>query len=194
MFLQYCRSTGLAAKLVRYADDFVILMRGGAKETRLKVEEILARMELKLNEEKSRVVDARGESFDFLGFTFGRKRSVRRAKVITLVEPSGKSEQHFRDKVRGLTSRNSHCMPQPEVMERVNRYVRGWVTYYHVHNSTRVFKRQRFFLEQRMRKYLQKRRQIKGFGYRRWPVSVLYGVWGLYAIPVHAPYGHARMP
>ena len=85
-------------------------------------------------------------------------------------------------------------MPQPEVMERVNRYVRGWVNYYHVHNSTRVFKRQRFFLEQRMRKYLQKRRQIKGFGYRRWPVSVLYGVWGLYAIPVHAPYGHARMP
>ncbi len=57
-----------------------------------------------------------------------RKRSVRRAKVITLVEPSGKSEQHFRDKVRGLTSRNSHCMPQPEVMERVNRYVRGWVS------------------------------------------------------------------
>ena len=194
VFLLYCRTTGLAAKLVRYADDFVILMRGGAKETRLKVEQILARMELKLNEEKSRVVDARGESFDFLGFTFCRKRSVRTAKVITLVEPSGKSEQHFRDKVRGLTSRNSHCMPQPEVMERVNRYVRGWVNYYHVHNSTRVFERQRFFLEQRMRKYLQKRRQIKGFGYRRWPVSVLYGVWGLYAIPVHASYGHARMP
>ncbi len=133
VFLQYCRSTGLAAKLVRYADDFVILMRGGAKETRLKVEEILARMELKLNEEKSRVVDARGESFDFL---FSQEECAQ-GEGDYPGEPSGKSEQHFRDKVRGLTSRNSH-LPQPEVMERVNRYVRGWVTYYHVHNSTRL--------------------------------------------------------
>jgi hypothetical protein len=43
-------------------------------------------------------------------------------------------------------------------VERVNRYVEGWVNYFYVHNSTKVFTRQRFFLEQRMRKYLQKRR------------------------------------
>ncbi len=124
-FLSYCRATGLAAKLVRYADDFVILMRGGVKETLEKVKEVLAQMELKLHEEKSRVVDAREGSFDFLGFTFARKRSSKTARVITLVKPSRKSEQQFRDEVRGLTSRRSHSMPQPQVMERVNRYVRG---------------------------------------------------------------------
>jgi len=43
---------------VRYADDFVVLMRGGVKGTLHKVKEVLGRMELKLNEEKSRVVDA----------------------------------------------------------------------------------------------------------------------------------------
>jgi group II intron reverse transcriptase/maturase len=194
MFLSYCRLTGLAADLIRYADDFVILMRGGVNETLAKVKQMLKRMELKLNEEKSRVVDAREGSFDFLGFTFARKRSPKAAKVITLVKPSRKSEQRFRDEVRGLTSRRSHCVPQQEVMERVNRYVRGWVNYFHVHNATQVFARQRFFLEQRMRKYLQKRRQIKGFGYRRWPASRLYREWGLYAMPVHAPYRRTRMP
>jgi hypothetical protein len=54
--------------------------------------------------------------------------------------------------------------------------------------------RQRFFLEQRMRKYLQGRRQVKGFGFRRWPSAKLYKELGLYAIPQHAPYRRARMP
>ena len=194
MFLSYCRLTGLAADLIRYADDFVILMRGGVKETLAKVKQMLKRMELKLNEEKSRVVDAREVSFDFLGFTFCRRRNRRTGRVITLVEPSRKSEQHYRDEVRGLTGRWSYSVPQGQVLERVNRYVRGWVNYFHVHNSTRVFARQRFFLEQRMRKVLQKRRHREGFGYRNWPTARLYREWGLYAIPVHAPYGRTRMP
>ena len=194
VFLSYCRATGVKAHLVRYADDFVILTRGGMKATVDRVKQVLARMELKLNEEKSRVVDAREGNFDFLGFTFARKRNAKTGRVITLVEPSRKSAGQFRDEVRKMTSRKSHCVPQQEVLERVNRYVRGWVNYFHLHNSTRVFVRQRFFLEQRMRKYLQGRRQLKGFGFRRWPSAKLYKEFGLYAIPQHAPYRRARMP
>jgi retron-type reverse transcriptase len=78
VFLSYCRAMGVTAQLVRYADDFVILMRGGMEATEQKVKQILARMELKLNEEKSRVVDARDGSFDFLGFTFSRRTIQRR--------------------------------------------------------------------------------------------------------------------
>ena len=85
-------------------------------------------------------------------------------------------------------------MPQQQVLEQVNRYVQGWVNYFHLHNSTRDFARQRFFLEQRMRKYLQKRRQVKGFGYKRWSTAILYRELGLYAIPVHAPYRRTRTP
>ncbi len=194
MFLTYCRLTALAAEHIRYADDFVILMRGGVGKTLGRVKQMLERMGLKVNEEKSRVVDAREGSFDFLGFTFCRRRNRRTGRVITLVEPSRESEQHYRDEVRALTGRWSYGAPQGEVMERVNRYVRGWVKYFHVHNSTRVFARQRFFLEQRMRKYLQKRRQIRGFGYRRWPTARLYQELGLYGIPVYAAYGRARTP
>ena len=77
VFLSYCRAAGLKAHLVRYADDFVIVMRGGMKGTVDRVKQALARMELKLNEEKSRVVDVRQGSFDFLGFTFARKKSAK---------------------------------------------------------------------------------------------------------------------
>jgi hypothetical protein len=65
-------------------------------------------------------------------------------------------------KSKDLTLNHFFCVPQEEVVERVNRYVRGWVNYFHLHNSTRVFVRQRFFLEQRMSKYLQGRRQDQG--------------------------------
>jgi hypothetical protein len=177
---------------VRYADDFVVLMRGGIRTTEQKVKQVLARMELKLNEEKSVVVDVRQGSFDFLGFTFSRRRNFKTGKAITLVQPSRKSEQQFRDEVRNLTSRKSHCVPQKEVLERVNHYVQGWVNYFHLQNSTRVFARQRFFLEQRLRKYLRGRRQMKGFGIHSWPASRLYKEFGLVAIPVHAQYRRNR--
>jgi RNA-directed DNA polymerase len=121
VFLSYCRAIGVKAHLVRYADDFVMVMRGGMKATVDRVRQVLARMELKLNEEKSRVVDAREGSFDFLGFTFARKRNAKTGRVITLVEPARKSEEQFRDEVRAMTSRKSHCVPQGEVLERVNR-------------------------------------------------------------------------
>jgi group II intron reverse transcriptase/maturase len=194
MFLSYCRQTGLAAELVRYADDFVILMRGGAEKTLAAVKQMLGQMGLKLNEKKSRLMDARTESFDYLGFTFSRKKSSKTGKVITLVEPSHKSERYFRDEVRSLTARWTHCLPQEQVLEQVNRYVQGWVNYFYLYNSTRVFCRQRFFLEQRTRKYLQGRRQIKGFGYYRWPTARLYKEFKLCAIPVRPAHWQARMP
>src|SRR4029077_14162109 len=75
MFLSYCRLAGRAAELIRYADDIVILMRGGVDKTLVKVKEMLEGMGLQLNEEKSGVVDAREGSFDYLGFTFSRKRN-----------------------------------------------------------------------------------------------------------------------
>ncbi len=86
------------------------------------------------------MVDAREGSFEFVGFTFSRRRNPKTAKMITLVEPSRKSQNStFAMKCEGLTARWTHCVSQQDVVERVNRYVWGWVNYFHVHNSTRVF-------------------------------------------------------
>ena len=105
MFRSYCRATGTAAELIRYADDFVIVMRGRVERTRQQVEQMLEGLALKLNADKTRVLDARQQSFEFLGFSFRRQRSSKSGKMIALVEPSRKSEQRFRDEVRSLTAR-----------------------------------------------------------------------------------------
>jgi len=102
-------------------------------------------------------------------------------------KPARKSEPQLREEGRGLSSGRSHSRPQPAVVERVNRSGRGGVNYFPVPNATRVLARHRFCLEQRRRKYRQKRRQSKGCGYRRWPASRLDREGGRYAIPVHAP-------
>lgn len=194
MFRSYCQRTGLAAQLVRYADDFVILMRGRTETTHKQVQEMIERLGLKLNDAKTRLVDARGDTFDFLGFSFARTTSFKSGKTITLTQPSRKSERRFREEVRALTARWTHCQAQQEVLDRVNRYVAGWVNYFHVHTSTRVFTRLRYFLEQRMIKYLRERRQLKGFRSDRWPASRLYKEFGMVTIPLHARYRYPRMP
>lgn len=136
MFRRYCQRTGVAAELVRYADDFVILMRGRTKTTCQKVEEMIERLGLTMNDAKTRIVDARKGSFDFVGFSFSRTTSYKSGRMITLVQPSRKTEQRFREEVRALTARWTHGQSQQEVLERVNRYVVGWVNYFHVHTST----------------------------------------------------------
>jgi RNA-directed DNA polymerase len=120
-FLAYGRGTGLAARRVRYGEDFVILMGGGVQETRREVEQRVGRRELKVNEEKSRVVDARAGRFAFLGFTFCRQRSLRTGQGSSLGEPARKAQPQFRDAGRTLTGRGSHSRPPGEGVERVKR-------------------------------------------------------------------------
>jgi RNA-directed DNA polymerase len=78
MFRSYCRATGTAAELVRYADDFVILMRGRVERTGQQVRQLLEGLALKLNENKTQVLDARQRALTFSALVFNA-RGVRRA-------------------------------------------------------------------------------------------------------------------
>src|SRR5208283_3319968 len=78
----------LGARLVRYADDCVILCRGNTDRILNGVRRVFDNLHLKLNEEKTRVVDARRESFNFLGFTIGMKRGRKTGKMYSHIEPS----------------------------------------------------------------------------------------------------------
>ncbi len=84
------------------------------------------------------MVDARMGALIFWDLAFTRRISLQEQSDdhvdATIAQ---KSERRFRDEVRALTARWTHCLPQQEVMDRVNRYVAGWVNYFHLHNSTR---------------------------------------------------------
>lgn len=122
------------AKLVRYADDFVVLARyQGERLTRFIEWMLETRMGLELNREKTRVVnlDQVGESLDFLGFTFRLDQDLKgRSNRYLYVGPSKKALQKERDKVREMTSTKMGWKGLPKLVEDLNVHLRGWANYF----------------------------------------------------------------
>ena len=169
----------------RYADDLVILVDAfpqhdwllKAVEERLREE--LAQLGVEVNEEKSRVVDlAKGESFGFLGFEFRRIRSlggVWRAQYA----PKLKKRTALLRKLKEIF-RRFQSEPVGRVIQLINPILRGWVNYFAVGHSSRCFAFVRDWVEKKVRRHLERARQRRGFGWRRWSKRWLYDGLGLF--------------
>jgi RNA-directed DNA polymerase len=175
----YSRREGPNVQLVRYADDLVLLTDRDAEWALERLQEILARLELELNESKSRVVDAERETFDFLGFTYRRVTNPRTGKRATLFSPSKKAQKRLREKVKNILN-PSHPITLDEYIQRTNQVVRGWVNYFRIGNASRVFQNMRHHVEVKMRRVLQSKARRYGRGWRRYDYAYLYHRLGLY--------------
>jgi group II intron reverse transcriptase/maturase len=176
------------AQLVRYADDFVILCRGSVVAPMQLVNMMLDKCDLRLNEKKTSVINANQESFDFLGFCFHMRRSRRSGKLYPHVEPSKRSVQRIKSRVKELCNRRRTLVPLPELLGEVNDVLRGWTTYFHYENSTQVMGKVKYYTEERVRKHLRVRYKVRTRtgGYERFTTQYLYRYLGLYRIPTHA--------
>jgi group II intron reverse transcriptase/maturase len=178
----------LDAKLVRYADDFVLLCRpgdGAALYQRLKG--YLQRKGLKLNEAKTRVVDVRRESFRFLGFEVGWRQSRTTGKPYPHVEPSKQARQKLRAAVRRELNHWTTGRSCMEVIRTVNQVVRGWGNYFHYGHCTRTFVQMQDWLRQRYRKWLWKK-YGRTLGYHTFFTNDrLQGQYQLFTLPLYAP-------
>lgn len=183
----------LDAKLVRYADDFVLLCRpghGAALYRRLKV--YLARKGLTLNERKTRVLDVRRESFRFLGFEVSWRQSRFTGKSFPHVAPSKKAQQALRDAVREELNHWTTGRSCKDAIGSVNRTVRGWSHYFHYGHSTRTFVRMQDWLRQRTRTWLWKK-YGRTLGYHTFFTNErLQGQYQLFVLPSYAP--RSRQP
>jgi len=178
----------LGARLVRYADDSVILCRGNTERILKGVKLVLEDLGLTLNEEKTRIVDARQESFNFLGFSIGMKRGRKTGKMYPHTEPSKKALKHIRSEIKQLTTGRYSAIPTEAVIHRVNEVARGWVGYFRFGNCTKalsVFKR---YLVYRMRIYLRRKHRYGSFWYKAYPDRCYYDSLGLYEVPTKAPW------
>jgi len=153
------------ARLIRYADDFVVLARYQPRRLQSWIEEkIEGWMGLKLNREKTKVVKvSEGERLDFLGLSFQKIRDPRGSgeHYITL-EPSRKAQQKYRNEIRELTSSRWGLLPVEEVIRRINRYQDNWQPYYRIGYPSRVFGKLSYYTSQRVLQHLQRRSQ-RGF-------------------------------
>ncbi|MBW6509220.1 MAG: group II intron reverse transcriptase/maturase [Desulfuromonadales bacterium] len=185
----------LGARIVRYADDIVILCRKDQSGQAMEVlRQILNRLELTLNEAKTKTVDAFEETFDFLGFSIWMGKSRKTGNYYPHVQPSKKAEQKVKDRITILTKRERSIMPLEWVVNEVNAMVRGWVGYFHYRNCSQTLGRIRNHLEQRLIIHLRKRHKVRDrkAGYVRFPNRSLYVKYGLYKVPTSAGWTRAH--
>ena len=185
----------LGARIVRYADDIVILCRKGKSGQAMEVlRQILKRLELTLNEAKTKTVDAFEETFDFLGFSIWMGKGRKTGNYYPHVQPSKKAEQKVKDRITILTKRERSIMPLEWVVNEVNAMVRGWVGYFHYRNCSQTLGRIRNHLEQRLIIHLRKRHKVRDrkTGYVRFPNRSLYVQYGLYKVPTSAGWTRAH--
>jgi len=121
----------LGARLVRYADDAVVLCKGNTERILKGMTTVLKDLGLTLNEEKTRVVDAWQESFTFLGFSIRMRKGLKTGYPYPLTEPSKKAMKHVRSEIKHLTSERYSAVPTEEVIRRANAVARGWGSYFH---------------------------------------------------------------
>jgi RNA-directed DNA polymerase len=123
--------SGIAGTLVRYCDDFVILVRRDGKQVQRRVEQMLKRLRLQLNKDKTRIVDAR-DGFDFLGVHFRMSRIGKKGVKIKehcVVWPSDRSMKRIRRRIKEVISRR-YELSLEELIRELNPVIRGWNNYH----------------------------------------------------------------
>lgn len=151
------------AKLIRYADDFVVLARFVSPWLRNWVEDKLEGwLGLQINRDKTRIMDLRqpGQSLDFLGYTFRYDRDqYGRPQRYWNLEPSCKAMAREREALRSLIGPHQSHTPLPELMGRVNRHLRGWANYFRLGYPRRSFRQLNHFVRSRLGRHLRRRSQ-----------------------------------
>ena len=151
------------AKLVRYADDAVMLAREWTAEMTGWVESKLeGKFGLEINREKTRVVKVGrgGGSLDFLGYTFRWDRDLRgRSHQYLNVMPSAQAVAREREKLRRLTDVGQSHTPLPQLVDCLNRHLRGWANYFSYGYPRRAWWEIDWFVRGRLIRHLQRRSQ-----------------------------------
>lgn len=158
-------ATWANARLVRYADDFVILSRYVGWKIKSWVEDkIEGRLGLEINREKTRVIEdlkADGERLDFLGYSlrYAHDQFGRKGRKYLTVEPSAKAQKAMRDKVRETITPKQNCTPLPKLIVRLNHQITGWGNYFKYGHPRQAFRNLNSYVGMRLTRHLTRRSQ-----------------------------------
>jgi len=174
------------ARLVRYADDFVVLTKGNTERVFKGIKAVFDHLSLSLNTEKTRIIEAKQEGFNFLGFAIRLVKNPKTGKTFPLIRPSQKAMKHIRAEIRQLTGKRNHTLPEEMVIGSLNEVVRGWVNYFYYRHCSRSMSVLKYYLERRVKIFLK--RKHKQTSYAVYSFDYLYDSLGLYRIPLTAPW------
>jgi RNA-directed DNA polymerase len=180
------RGEQFRARLVNYADDFVILSRGKAAESLEWTRGVLGRLQLTLNETKTSIRNARVERFDFLGYTFGPHYSLRTGQEYIGYSPSKKSVARIKEKVGDLLV-PGNVAPWEEVIRRLNQILGGWRTYFGCGAKAKAYRAVDQHVYDKVRHFLRRRHKVSSHGTRQFPEERVFGPLGV--IRLQGPMG-----
>lgn len=151
-------------KLVRYADDFVIICRSkrAAQEAFQAVTNIITRLKLTLHPTKTQIVDMGQAGFDFLGFHFHKLVSKRTHTRLPYMWPSQKAMKTVRKKLHDITARKRLSNPLSEVVTYLNRVIRGWRNYFRIGNSSQKLIQLDRYVRGRLRQWVRTQKGARG--------------------------------
>jgi RNA-directed DNA polymerase len=166
------------AQVVNYADDFVILSRRKAAQALEWTRKAITRLGLTLNETKTCIRQARKESFNFLGYTFGPHRYKKDGHWYLGASPSKKAVARIKEKV------GNHLVPSntkawEEVRDRLNQILRGWSAYFSYGTRTAAYRAVDNYVYQSVRHFLRRRHKVQSRGTRRFSDEVVFGKLGV---------------
>jgi len=154
------------AKLVRYADDFLVMTRQWDEDLQSWIEKSLeGKFQLTINREKTKVVDLREEKakVNFLGYTFQYAQDLHgRAKRYLNMVPSDKAMKEERESLHKLTNSRQCHKPVAELIGEINRQLRGWKNYFSIGYPQAAYWEIDWYVRERLIQHLQRRSQ-RGF-------------------------------
>ncbi len=170
----------LGSRIVTYADDLVILCRKGkAEEALQRMRELMGKLKLTVNEEKTRICTVPEGEFDFLGYTFGRMYSARTGQARLGYRPSKKSIKRVIETVHALTAEATVWQESTLLVGKLNRTLRGWANYFQVGTVNKAYRAIDSYTTTRLSRWLRNKHKVRRRGYGDYPPSYLYGTMGL---------------
>jgi len=141
----------------------------------------MTNLKLTVNEQKTCLRDARQETFDFLGYTFGPMVHRPTGHTYLAARPSRKAMARLRARVRTILT-PGNMAPWPDVAQQVNRVVSGWQRYFSYGTVSRVYWGLDAFLLHRARRFLARRHKLPRRGTQRFTAEKIFGEYGLLSL------------
>lgn len=168
------------AKVVNYADDFVILSKGRAHEALQWTEQVMQKLKLKINQDKTSVRNARVEQFDFLGYSLGLHHLKTNGKPYLGASASAKSLKRLKAKVSDiLRPRNGSW---PETRDKLNRTLKGWQAYFHYGSKRKSYRAVNAHVRQTVRGFLQRRHKVPSRGTHQFTHAMIFNELGVHEL------------
>lgn len=182
------------ARIVNYADDLVICCKGRPEKALAEMRQIMQRLKLTVNEDKTHIRRVPAERFDFLGYTFGRCYSEQTGKAYLGTWPSKKSIRRLTVLIHGQTARSMCLLDAEEVVSRLNRMLRGWANYFCSGPVSKAYRALDAYTAYRLRRWLRCKHRVDGNGRKVFPAAYLYerlGLLQLYKLTHNLPWAKA---